>query len=225
MRVIPIAWTMLHSQNELFNEVGFPLDSEIAAGSSDLDILSEFSGRNCYQSFNKPNPKTASNKDYLANILGISHESVLEHGSVTFYVEGVSRNLLLELERHRHLSFSVLSTRYVDPSKMKTALHPNTPREFLSRVMDQADAARKLATEIYEDLVASGWKKKQAREAARQVLPGNTETKFVVTGNIRAWRYVIKARIYEGADVEIQQLAQEILAALKRITPNSVQDL
>src|SRR5690606_39417836 len=64
----------------------------------------------CYRSFNRPNPKTATNEGYLNHILEVGHESVLEHSSATFYIEA-SRSVLTELERHRHLSFSVVSQR------------------------------------------------------------------------------------------------------------------
>lgn len=41
------------------------------------------------------------------------HRSVLEHISFTFEVSGVSRALLAQLSRHRHISLSVQSQRYV----------------------------------------------------------------------------------------------------------------
>ena len=59
-----------------------------AHGASDL---SEFAGRACYQSWSKPNPATADNADYLGHILEVGHYSVLEHGSVSFYLQDVSR--------------------------------------------------------------------------------------------------------------------------------------
>jgi len=42
----------------------------------------------------------------------MKHESILEHISYTFQVEGVSRALLQELARHRMASLSVQSSRY-----------------------------------------------------------------------------------------------------------------
>jgi len=42
-----------------------------------------------------------------------NHVSVLEHISFTFCVTGVSRALLAQLSRHRHISLSVQSQRYV----------------------------------------------------------------------------------------------------------------
>src|SRR5690606_36706741 len=78
------------------------------------DTLAEYAGRNCYQAWERKNPKTQTNEGYLANILKQGHESVLEHASATFSVEGVSRSLTHELIRLRHLSFAELSQRYVN---------------------------------------------------------------------------------------------------------------
>ena len=38
---------------------------------------------------------------------------MLEHGTVSMYLTGVSRSLTHELVRHRHFSYSQLSQRYV----------------------------------------------------------------------------------------------------------------
>lgn len=221
MRVILISKTTLTQDAfHLFDELGFIDEIE-----SETDILHEFAGRNCYQSFHKPNPATRSNADYLANIIDSAHESVLEHGNFTFFVDGVSRNLLLELERHRMLSFSVLSTRYVDPDRMANIPHPNTPQASYEAILNLSPKIREVAEKIYSDCRSSGMNVKQSREVARQVLPGSTETKMVVTGNVRAWKHVIRMRNAEGADVEIQEFAKKILENLKRECPNSVQDL
>src|SRR4051794_121093 len=58
--------------------------------------LAEFAGRACYQSWNKPNPATATNAGYLWHILEVGHLSVLEHGTVTMYLSGISRSLTHE---------------------------------------------------------------------------------------------------------------------------------
>lgn len=232
MRVVPIASTVIRPEGwELFGELGFdpyndPDATPFEVSTSEGDILAEFSGRNCYESFHKPNPATASNNDYIGkNLIGKSHESVFEHSVVSFYVSGVSRNLLLELERHRHISFSVISTRYVSPDKMGVVIHPNTPVDVVTEILEHDSKTRKLADKIYLRTRAQSLGVKEAREVARQVLPGNTETKFVVTGNVRAWRYVINLRNHPTADAEIQEFAAEILRHLKNIVPNSVQDM
>jgi thymidylate synthase (FAD) len=78
---------------------------------------------------------------------------------------------------------------------------------------------------LYERLSARGVPRKQAREVARTVLPGGTETRFFVTGNIRTWREIIQKRSDPGADREIQQFANEIRKHLRELAPNSTWDL
>ncbi|ASZ75391.1 ThyX-like thymidylate synthase [Mycobacterium phage JoshKayV] len=200
-------------------------------GDFDADELAEFAGRNCYQSFHRPNPATAENEDYLAHILEVGHESVLEHASATFYIE-TSRSVLTELERHRHLSFSVVSQRYVDPTPL--GVHwppvlsklPELDRAYAEDILllakDQVDQAYAGLLQVFQ---ANGLPRKQAREAARAVLPNMTNSPMVVTGNHRAWRNVIKARWHVAADAEIRELAGELLAQLREIAPNTYQDI
>jgi thymidylate synthase (FAD) len=67
-------------------------------------------------------------------------------------------------------------------------------------------------------------RRKQARQAARAILPNATETRIVVTGNYRAWRHFIAMRATEHADVEIRALAIECLRQLQREVPNVFND-
>ena len=194
--------------------------------SSDADKLAEFAGRSCYQSFHKPNPKTATNPAYLANILEQGHESVLEHSSATFYVTGVSRALTHELIRHRHLSFSELSQRFVNVEDAELVFPPALANDVESQ--DDLIAAGAYAQSTYEEIVhrllKAGLSRKQAREAARAVMPNATETRIVVTGNMRAWRDVITKRFSVHADAEIREFAGEVLRQLKLIAPGQFQD-
>lgn len=228
MKVVPIASTIIRPEGwDLFADLGFnPYEYDgNDQYTEDPDILAEFSGRNCYQSFHKPNPATATNQAYLANTVDEQeHESILEHSSVSFFVSGVSRNLLLELERHRHISFSVISTRYVSPDKMGLVIHPGTPEDYKEDIIQHDKLGRQLADRIYIGCKARGLETKQAREVARQVLGGNTESIIVVTGNLRAWRYIVNLRWHPKADKEIHNFAEEILRHLKNIAPNSVQN-
>lgn len=200
---------------------------------TDSDHLAEIAGRECYQSRHRPNPRTAYNAGYLANILRQEHESVLEHASITVRVTGVSRSFLAELSRHRHLSLSVQSQRYVDESDARFVNPPaaqryvQTPR--VAAAWRDAHALHANALECYTELadalIESGLKRKRAREAARSVLLTGTETRMVVSGNIRAWRYVITKRYHIAADHEIEEFAGRVLDILRTVAPSSVQDM
>lgn len=209
--------------------VPYPFDED-GLGPAESDMLAEFAGRNCYQSWERPNPATSKNQDYIANLLIRRHFSVLEHASVTFYIAEVSRSFLAELSRHRHLSLSVLSQRYVDESEAAAVVPPamrvsETAPYMHHWISGAIDSARLAYARIVEDLVATGLSRKQAREAARAVLPNATETKIVVTGNMRTWRELIQKRSGVSADAEFRLVALELLKQLKHLAPATFQDM
>jgi len=190
--------------------------------------LVEFAGRACYQSWSKPNPRTATNAAYLRHIIDVGHFSVLEHASVSFYITGLSRSCTHELIRHRHFSYSQLSQRYVPENDAQVVVPPGMEddAELLEIFTAAADASRTTYTELLARLEAkfadqpnAVLRRKQARQAARAVLPNATETRIVVTGNYRAWRHFIAMRASEHADVEIRRLAIECLRQLIDVAP------
>jgi thymidylate synthase (FAD) len=93
-------------------------------------------------------------------------------------------------------------------------------------LLREALLARRAYAVIAETLITRGVPRKQAREAARAALPECTETRLLVSGNVRAWRDFIKLRNADGADAEIRIFAQQVLEILRtQVAPNSVQDL
>lgn len=214
----------------------------------DASSLAEFAGRACYQSWDRPNPKTATNDGYLGNIINQAHFSVMEHGSMTFYIEQVSRSLTHELVRHRHHSYSQLSQRYVivdkgDGTRTPYVVPPLYENDITDRFDPQAsetegilESVWSLAVESYDRLVAIHMPRliqagvdmhsarKRAREAARCVLPNMTPTAIVITGNHRAWREFLEKRATIHADAEICRLAMLIYYQLIEREPNLYQD-
>lgn len=191
--------------------------------------LVEFAGRACYQSWSKPNPRTATNASYLRHLLDVGHLSVLEHASVSFYISGISRSCTHELIRHRHFSYSQLSQRFVPERDAKVIVPPaieGNP-ELESLFAKATDASRDAYVELLNALehtldgvTNAALRGKQARQAARSVLPNATETKVVVTGNYRAWRHFVSMRASEHADIEIRRVAVECLRQLATVAPD-----
>ncbi len=218
-----IAWTHFQPPEDV------PWSTDAEGGQA----LAEFAGRACYQSWSKPNPATATNAGYIAHILDVGHLSVLEHGTVTFYFTGVSRSFTHELIRHRHFSYSQLSQRYV-PERNAAMVEPDViaeDPELHKKFVEATEASVRAYTELLEglqqrfaDIPNATLRRKQARQAARAVLPNATETRIVVTGNYRAWRHFIAMRATEHADVEIRELAVECLRQLQAVAPNVFAD-
>ncbi|MFI9817196.1 FAD-dependent thymidylate synthase [Saccharothrix variisporea] len=219
----------LIAKTEFFPPADVPWSTDADGG----EALAEFAGRACYQSWTKPNPATATNAGYIKHIIEVGHLSVLEHGSVSFYFTGLSRSLTHELIRHRHFSYSQLSQRYVPERNAAMvepdviAADPELHELFLKATQASVDAYTELLKGLekkFSDVPSATLRRKQARQAARAVLPNATETRIVVTGNYRAWRHFIAMRATEHADVEIRALAVECLRQLQKAAANVFAD-
>ena len=190
--------------------------------STDAEHLTTLAGRACYQSFHRPNEATKLDEDYLKRTLfEQGHYSILEHASATFYLEGVSRAFTHELIRHRHLSYSQLSQRFVDESDAAYVVPPAMRGDkalegCLELNLGDALSYYRGAVKRLLDL---GYSRKQAREAARAFLPNCVETKIVVSGNLRAWNEVTLRRMQPDADAEMQEVMGLIYDELTEIAP------
>lgn len=232
LKVIPVAHTLIEWPKlmQVIRGTKFG-DAVDECDVTDADHLAEFAGRSCYKAYDRKRPETATTEGYLNNILSQGHYSVLEHSSVTFYVTGVSRSLLTELERHRFLSFSVESQRYVDQaaSHPLPVIPPSFNKLPATGPWLKLDEHYGNSLNLYEDTVRdalrAGLTIKEAREAARAFLPNATPVDMVVTGNLRCWRDVIAKRYHVTADAEIQLFATEILSHLRELAPFSVSDI
>lgn len=200
--------------------------------STDGEKLVEYAGRLCYMSQHNPAGRTTGG--YLEHIYESGHGSVTEHANYSLLVEGVSRSLTHEWVRHRvGWAYSQLSQRFVDESDCAFVVPPAILDDPTAR--DDFESACVLALEQYANLSDQMYRKfadfpdktmrrKRAREAARSVLPNATETKLVMTGNVRAWRTVLGIRGDPIADAEINRLSRAIGATLKAEAPNFFQD-
>jgi thymidylate synthase (FAD) len=183
-------------------------------------------------SFARPRP--GGNKVYLGHIKEVGHGSVLEHAVWNFIFTGVSRSLTHELVRHRSgFGYSQLSQRYVDES-IAEYVEPDCIAEdatlhalWLDAVSHAHQAYMKLVAglaEKFKDEPDRTLRRKMARQAARSVLPNATETKIFVTANARALRHFIEMRASRHAEVEIRQLAVQVLQIMQKEAPNLFDD-
>ena len=152
---------------------------------------------------------------FLEKIMSLGHQSVLEHASFTFGIEGISRACSHQLVRHRLASYSQQSQRYVTfkgddfPQVIPASISSTAKRsELFSRAV-------KAAAEAYRDLVQDG----VPAEDARFVLPNAAETKIIVTMNARELLHFFELRCCERAQWEIRALAIEMLRLIKPAAP------
>lgn len=157
--------------------------------------------------------------DFVHKIMGMGHDSVLEHASFTFGIEGVSRTLLAQITRHRVASFSVQSQRYVSyekgfgyivPPKIE-ALGEDAVAEFER----QMDTMHEWYTQ-WQQRLGTG---EGGNEDARFVLPGACETRMMVTMNVRELRHFFSLRMCSRAQWEIRALACEMHRLCMEVAP------
>lgn len=239
MNIKLIAHTQLSKE---FYESILPELQEIDSDPKDGQIISLVAIRNCY-SPNKPTDiffvegkkyfgnkatdgKSGTEADRLfRHITGSGHTSTLEHLNYTFAIEGVSRALMGQLTRHRHLSFSIQSMRYVpmgsnNKSKGFNYVVPEevNDREFseMQTARDIFDEAMRYAQGVYDQLRAAG----VPQEDARSVIPQAATTNIVMTGNLRTLLdFYSKRKPGKGAQYEITQLAEGIKLSILEVDP------
>lgn len=157
--------------------------------------------------------------DFVHRIMSMGHDSVLEHATFTFGIEGVSRVLLAQITRHRMASFSVQSQRYVSyesgfgyivPPKIE-ALGEEAVAEFTR----QMDTMHQWYTQWQEKLGTG----EGGNEDARFVLPGACETRMMVTMNVRELRHFFSLRMCSRAQWEIRALATEMHRLCMEVAP------
>ena len=215
--------------DRFLDEYGMSWETDTEVGG---EQLAEAGGRLCYLSFGKGRK---TNAEYIGNIIGQKHGSVLEHAVWNFIIAGVSRSFTHELIRHRAgWGYSQLSQRYVDES-MANYIEPDIIAEderlhatWLRAVEQSHQAYLDLVEGLMEKLNGAAGdrthKRKLARQAARSVLPNATETMIFVTANARALRHFIELRGSEWAEAEIRKVALQLLRIMRAEAPNLFSD-
>ena len=168
----------------------------------------------------------------LRSAMSSGHESVLEHFTMTFSIEGVSRALLAQLSRHRLMSLSVQSQRYVNMEEFEYV----TPASMDGRVIAEYDFFRnqnayvplrekyadimEYLRQCYKSMVDAG----VPEEDARYILPSACCTNIILTVNARELRLIAENRMCARAQAEIRQLVTEMVRQAKEVAPTIFAD-
>lgn len=142
------------------------------------------------------------------------HGSVLEHVSVTFKADGISRACSHQLVRHRMASYVQESQRYTHVNVNGDDWYVMPPcfaeygdsEDFFSDAMSDCAFA-------YQSALDSG----ERPEDARYLLPEATKTSINVTMNLRELESFYFLRADKHAQWEISRLAWELMDRLYRL--------
>lgn len=201
--------TLLHNTPLYINAVGARTcwDSH---GKSDTGLFAEICGES-----DKALIDRVGNK--------FKHQSVLEHVSYNFYIEGISRACLQELARHRMASLSVKSTRYtLKELKEETTFtdcdcmygiaeaRKRADKYLVWTLITQVDEASIYALERLRKILKSGI----SNDSAKYCLPESYKTELTWTINMRSLQNFLSLRSDKSALWEIRNLANAIYEAL-----------
>ncbi|WP_312286910.1 FAD-dependent thymidylate synthase, partial [Terrisporobacter sp.] len=170
---------------------------------------------------------------FVEHLISIGHESPLEHVTFTFAIEGVSRSYSHQQVRHRLASYSQQSQRYVKEGDNFEFVTPNvitdmgglTYIEYKEDMKKIHDMYLKWQKQIKCWVESTGYPtygmsaEKVANENARYVLPNATETKIIVTMNIRSLYNFFSERCCNRAQEEIREVADEMLKLCREVSP------
>lgn len=105
------------SRQEFIDHPNYPIPED---GTDDIR-LGAFAAKGCYDSFGVDGRANSKNQEA---ILEHRHGSVLEHIHAGLWIEGITRGLSLELNRHRTFNISQRSTRYTAEEESAIVLDP-----------------------------------------------------------------------------------------------------
>ncbi len=141
--------------------------------------------------------------DVLGRIIKAGHESILEHINLTYSIKGISRALLQEVARHRHISLSVESTRFTLRKFIATKRLIDVTEcdeDRLNFVLSFADFARKHPELPNDEL--------------KYFIPEFWPVNLVLTSNVRELRHILNLRTAPAALREFRDLARAMYEAV-----------
>ena len=141
----------------------------------------------------------------ISRVISSGHYSTIEHIQVSFAINNISRACSHQLVRHRHMSFSQKSQRYVKEKGQFDYLTPETieKNEELNKKFDEFMSK---VSEFYLELTEAGI----PAEDARAVLPNAASTSMVASLNLREMIHLANLRLCTRAQLEIRMAVKKM---------------
>ena len=137
----------------------------------------------------------------IKRVIGSGHYSTIEHIQLTFAIQNVSRACTHQLVRHRHMSFSQKSQRYVKEKGEFDYIMPKS-------IENNPELAKKFedfiqnTSNLYQEFIEAGI----LAEDARSILPNAAASSLVASLNLRELIHLANLRLCTRAQAEIRSL-------------------
>lgn len=186
--------------------------SIITATESPIDVISLAAGTSY--------GKTNESYKRVESCVKHRHTSVLEHATITFRIDGISRACSHQLVRHRLASYVQASQRYIkiDTSSDDWYVIPPSIQEASNSIQRAYHNQMREAGILYSSFLqdkSAGIK----AEDARYVLPNACKTDITMTMNAREFYGFLNLRTSKKAQWEIRELAEKMKETAAAYSP------
>ena len=150
----------------------------------------------------------------IEKVISSGHYSTIEHIQVSFAISNVSRACTHQFVRHRHVSFSQKSQRYV---KEKGQFDYLTPPTILKdeALKEKYDAFMQQVSDLYLAFTQAGI----PAEDARFILPNAASSSIVASMNLRELIHLANIRLCTRAQAEIRIMTKMMVDELVKVEP------
>ena len=145
----------------------------------------------------------------IERVISSGHYSTIEHIQISFAISNVSRACTHQLVRHRHMSFSQKSQRYVKEKGQFDYIIPPTIEKNPELKQKFVDFMEQISAQ-YQEFVDAGI----PAEDARFVLPNAAASSLVASLNLREMIHLANLRLCTRAQYEIRMLVRKMCDAL-----------
>ena len=146
------------------------------------------------------------------------HETPFEKGSVHFLVNcDIASHI--HLLKHRIASINAESARYKELKEDKMYIPQDWDNRWATALKNYTDRGNELYHECLEDLTPI-LGRKRAKESARFFKTYNSQIQADVQFNMRSFANFLKLRLSEHAQVEIRDIAADMLKLVQNIEGN-----
>ena len=150
----------------------------------------------------------------IERVVGSGHYSTIEHIQVSFAINNISRAATHQLVRHRHMSFSQKSQRYVrEKGEFDYIIPPAI--ESNKELCEKFEKNMQQTADLYQEMLQAGIK----GEDARSILPNATTSSMVTSLNLRELIHLANLRLCTRAQLEIRMVVKKMCALIEEREP------
>ena len=139
------------------------------------------------------------------------HGTPFEHSMLSFHIQGDIASHIHCLKHRTGVSINTESARYKEMKEDLYYLPEDWPEGMVDNTIKNMEQQHWDYHTMLEGLDESGVTRSRAKEMARYVLPYSHQLRWVMTFNFRSFMHFQKLRNSEHAQVEIREIAKEML--------------